>query len=153
LAMFSLFKTSPSPTDLLTSRLYDQDTFYPQFIRDLQQCGTEAIIESPFITGRRLSTLLPIFKRLRARNVSVIINTRQPDEHEDDFMRYEAQQAVSVLHNMGISVLHTGGHHRKLAILDRGILFEGSLNILSQSQSCEIMRRIESFTKLDKFIH
>lgn len=160
--MFSLFKTSPqSPTDLLTSTLYDQDTFYPKFARDLQQCSSEVVIESPFITGRRLGILMPIFKKLRARGVSVAINTRHPQEQEDDFMRYEAQQAVTALQNMGILVFHTGGHHRKLAILDRRILFEGSLNILSQSQSCEIMRRIESqamaqqmivFTKLHKLI-
>ncbi len=47
--MFSIFKTSaPAPTDLLTSTLYDQDTFYPQFIRDLQQCSSEVVIESPW---------------------------------------------------------------------------------------------------------
>jgi hypothetical protein len=55
-------------------------------------------------------------------------------------------------------VLYTAGHHRKLAILDRSILWEGSLNILSQNSSSEIMRRIQSaelawqmahFTKLD----
>jgi len=160
--MFSFFKAPHfSSSDLLTSALYDQSTFYPQFIRDLQQCTSEVVIESPFVTSRRLGTLTPIFKKLRARNVRIIINTRRPDEHDDEFMRYEAHRAMSVLQNMGVLVLHTGGHHRKLAILDRNILFEGSLNILSQSHSCEIMRRIESqvlaqqmiaFTKLHKFI-
>ena len=37
----------------------------------------------------------------------------------------------------------TYGHHRKLAIIDRSILYEGSLNILSQNDSLEIMQRIE----------
>ena len=56
-------------------------------------------------------------------------------------------------------VLYTVKHHRKLAIIDEEILWEGSLNILSQGDSCEIMRRTFSdslalqmlhFTKLDK---
>ena len=34
--------------------------------------------------------------------------------------------------------------HRKLAVIDRAILWEGSLNILSQSNSKEIMRRTKS---------
>jgi hypothetical protein len=43
-----------------------------------------------------------------------------------------------------VLVLATSNHHhRKLAILDREILWEGSLNILSQSRSREIMRRIK----------
>jgi hypothetical protein len=37
-----------------------------------------------------------------------------------------------------------GNHHRKLAILDKKILWEGSLNILSQIYSREIMRRIDN---------
>lgn len=160
--MFRIFKTSsPLRTDLLTSTLYDESTFYPKFIRDLERCSSEVVIESPFVTGRRLDMLMPILRKLRTRNVRVVINTRHPDEHEDAFMHYEAQRTMLILQDIGVLVLHTGGHHRKLAILDRQILFEGSLNILSQSDSSEIMRRIESqvlaqqmivFTKLHKFI-
>ncbi|HPF30831.1 MAG TPA: hypothetical protein PLO25_00775 [Candidatus Saccharibacteria bacterium] len=39
-------------------------------------------------------------------------------------------------------MLFTSGHHRKLVIID-GILWEGSLNILSQNDSCELMRRMQ----------
>jgi hypothetical protein len=62
---------------------------------------------------------------------------------------------------MGVHVLFTGGHHRKLVVVDRRVLYEGSLNVLSQNNSSEIMRRIESarlawqtigFVGLDKYI-
>lgn len=55
----------------------------------------------------------------------------------------------------------TDNHHRKLAIIDRKIVWEGSLNIPSQSNSREIMRRIEgkeiaedafNFLRFDRFI-
>jgi hypothetical protein len=58
-------------------------------------------------------------------------------------------------------LLCLGNHHRKLAILDRSIVWEGSLNILSQTYSRELMRRIEDresaeqmfiFLNLDRFI-
>jgi hypothetical protein len=45
---------------------------------------------------------------------------------------------------MEVKVLYTVKHHRKLAIIDDEILWEGSLNILSQNDSCEIMRRTVS---------
>lgn len=48
------------------------------------------------------------------------------------------------MHKLGVTVLFTGKLHRKIAITDNEILWEGSLNILSQSDSCEIMRRIVS---------
>ncbi|HSX06812.1 MAG TPA: phospholipase D-like domain-containing protein [Candidatus Saccharimonadia bacterium] len=130
--------------DLATSRLFDEDTFYPAFIKDLENCGNELIIESPFITTRRLDQLLPILLKLKQRKVRIIINTRDPHEHDEERCRDEAHRAIARLQKVGIHILYTGGHHRKLVIVDRAILYEGSLNVLSQNKSSEIMRRIES---------
>jgi len=158
--MFRLFRNHAAANTLLSSKLFDQDTFYKAFIKDLSRCDKEVLIESPFITGNRVASLLPIFSKLESRGVRVTVNTRQPSEHEAPFDAY-ASRAIARLQAVGVQVLFTGGHHRKLAILDRGILWEGSLNILSQSASCEVMRRIKSaqlaeqmisFVKVDKFL-
>lgn len=159
--MFNFLRSFHSiSTGLLRSKLFDQTTFYPAFTNDLKRCRRQVIIESPFITTNRMSTLLPIFQKLRKRGVEIIINTRDPQECE---LPWEAQtnDAIYSLAEIGVQILYTGGHHRKLAILDESILWEGSLNILSQNDSCEIMRRIKSptlakqminFTKVDKFL-
>jgi hypothetical protein len=55
----------------------------------------------------------------------------------------QASIAIHTMQQMGVRVLYTVKHHRKLAIID-DVLWEGSLNILSQNDSCEIMRRIKS---------
>jgi phosphatidylserine/phosphatidylglycerophosphate/cardiolipin synthase-like enzyme len=123
--------------------LFDQNTFYAALENDLQRCQRELIIESPFITASRINVLLPIFGKMCRCNVKIIINTRDPIEHEGDYVR-QAQEAVMILQDMGITVLYTAKHHRKLAIIDRHVTYEGSLNILSFSDSCEIMRRIVS---------
>lgn len=65
-----------------SSSLYDQTTFYKRFERDLAHARHEVIIESPFITARRMATFLAIFAKLRRHGVSIIINTRDPVEHE-----------------------------------------------------------------------
>jgi len=123
--------------------LFDSNTFYPAFEKDLQQCISEVIIESPFMTLRRISFLLPAIQKAVDRGVSIIINTKPLREH-DNYMYEEVVQCIAELQSLGVEVLYTGGHHRKLAIFDRKILWEGSLNILSQNDSCEIMRRTES---------
>ena len=98
----------------------------------------------PFVTRRRLSELLPVLQKLKNRKVRVVINTRDPYEHDEGYRRDEAHMAIASLQRLSVRVLYTGEHHRKLAILDRRVLYEGSLNILSQNGSREIMRRIES---------
>lgn len=126
------------------SLLFDEKTFYTAFLADLEQAKHEVIIESPFITTERMSYLWPKLVKLIDRGVKVFVVTRDPKEHSDG---YEMQSEVEIhnLENNGIQVfICSGNHHRKLSIIDREIVWEGSLNILSQAVSREIMRRIES---------
>ena len=141
--MLRLFKNRLVANGLVASALFDQDNFYDAFLSDLSNCRKELIIECPFMTIRRISMLLPILRKLRRRGVTILINTRDPAEH-DDIYEQQALEAISWLQELGAHVLYTGGHHRKLAILDRNVLWEGSLNILSHNDSCEIMRKITS---------
>jgi hypothetical protein len=142
--MISLFRSRKAPpTDLLTSCLYNEGTFYPAFIRDLKGCQQSVIIESPFITAKRMASMLPILKQLTKRGIRVVINTRSPEEH-DGTHRVQAEEVVANLQELDVLVLFTVGHHRKLAIIDKTTVWEGSLNILSHNDSCEIMRRTES---------
>lgn len=133
------------------SKLYNQDTFYEAFECDLLRALHEVVIESPFITASRMNALLPIFTKLRKRDVSITINTRNPDDHDGDYY-HQATRAMADMQELGIRVLYTTGHHRKLAIIDRGVIYEGSLNILSFSDSCEIMRRIASSTEATRLL-
>lgn len=141
-----------------TSRLYNQNTFYDAFLHDLRHAKSRVIIESPFITEKRISALLPALRYLRKRNVRVVVNTKPFEEHEVGY-RQQTIWAVGAMQDLGIEILFTNGHHRKIAIID-DILYEGSLNILSQNDSCELMRRMKSkelvkemleFTKLKKW--
>lgn len=146
----------------INSRLFDETTFYKQFICDLKRSKSEVIIESPFITSARMKTYWPIFRKLYDRGVKIYIITRDPKEHNQGY-EVQSESEIRKLEILGIQVLLcTGNHHRKLAIIDREILWEGSLNILSQIHSREFMRRLEGdgfatdlfkFLKFGKYIH
>jgi phosphatidylserine/phosphatidylglycerophosphate/cardiolipin synthase-like enzyme len=128
---------------MIKTSLHDEKTFYPHFLSDLEQSQSEVIIESPFITTSRIKTFLPVFRRLVARGVKVYIVTRDPREHTDGYNN-QSEVEIQEFEAVGIQVLMcTGNHHRKLAIIDRNVLWEGSLNILSQAKSREFMRRLE----------
>ncbi len=138
-----LFETSPK--SLLTSKLFDEITFYDTFIKDLKRCEEEVIIESPYIACLRMKSLDPIFQKLVKKGIKVYVITRNPIEHSESLAK-QAELEISIFEEYDVQVLLCrGNHHRKLAIIDRQILWEGSLNILSQGNSREIMRRIESY--------
>lgn len=148
-------------SSLATSQLFNENTFYHSFIQDLWKCREEIIIESPFITTLRMNDFRSVFRKKIEEGIKICVFTRDPREH-DLPMATQAEVEIQFFERIGIQTLIcTGNHHRKLAILDREISWEGSLNILSQTHSREIMRKIENekltmkmfnFLKLARFI-
>ena len=147
-----LFSNRFDTSALCSSQLYDNETFYRAFTNDLRCAKRTIYIESPFITTRRIDLLLPMIARLRLKGIRVTINTRCPDEHEGEY-REQSHQAVQAMQSIGVTVLFTVKHHRKLAIIDNEILWEGSLNILLQAKSREFMRRLEGGGFADDLFH
>lgn len=142
-------KQTQSIPSVTESILYDETTFYNQFTQDLGKTKEEVIIESAYITVPRVRKLKPIFDKLAKRGVKVYIITRYPHEH-DSIMAEQSEAGIRYFEALGAQVLLCEGHHRKLAIIDRMLLWEGSLNILSQTHSRELMRRIESKEEVEK---
>jgi phosphatidylserine/phosphatidylglycerophosphate/cardiolipin synthase-like enzyme len=123
--------------------LFNESTFYKNFITDLLKAKQEVWIESPFITTKRMNKLVPLFNKLVRRGVKVYVITRDPREHLSPY-KEQSEREIQHFERIGIQALICrGNHHRKLALIDREIVWEGSLNILSQIKSREIMRRLE----------
>lgn len=145
-----MFNSKRSDTTL--TRLYNQDSFDDAFLKDISSCQNSLVIESPFIRLNRVLSLVPALTKLRKRGVHIIINTRNPVEHDSEYHE-QAEYAVGMMQDRGVRVLYTVKHHRKLAIIDRSTFWEGSLNILSYYDSCEIMRRTVSPTEAEILIN
>jgi len=131
--------------------LADENSFYYKFEQDLNQAKQEVIIESPFITIPKMRSLKPIFERLVKRGVAVYIITRHPEEH-NPFMAEQSETGIQYFEDLGIQVLLCKSLHRKLAIIDRSIVWKGSLNILSHKSSREFMEREENKQKVGELI-
>ncbi len=130
-----------TPTTVHQRALYNDRTFFPAFERDLEQAKEEVIICSPFVTKFRSEHFRRTLKLLQRRNIAVFIITRPLVEH-DFMMRNEARVALQEYEQFGAFISFVPGNiHEKVAIIDRTILWEGSLNILSQRNSREMMRR------------
>ena len=126
--------------------LSDENTFYYRFERDLAQAKHEVIIESPFITVPKLRALKSSFESLMKRNIVVFVITRHPEEH-DSFMAQQAEAGIQYFEKIGVQVFMSKTHHRKLAMIDRRIVWKGSLNILSHKNSRELMEREDDEAK------
>ena len=142
--MLSILRSTIGGQKLLTSHLYSERAFYQTFLRDLRKARRNVVIESPYLTENRVNYLMPSLRRLRKRKVNVRVNTRHPRFHSS-LMKTQAEKAMRILVDSRIKVYtYDDQRHWKLAAIDKTILWEGSLNILSHSRSREIMRRTNS---------
>lgn len=129
---------------LSESELFDEQTFFKAFSKDFKQANDYVVIESPFITIRRASELAVLCRKLTKRGVTVKVYTRN-SYHHDGSLIHQSIEGIRILKKAGVKVKQCNDlRHRKLAIIDGRILWEGSMNMLSQSRSREIMRRTES---------
>ncbi len=144
---FTLSKTDTKPSDSQMSFiLADETSFYQRFEQDLLEATKEVIIESPFVTIAKLRSLKPIFELLINKGVKVFVITRHPDEH-DALMAEQSEVVIRFFERIGVQVLMCRDHHRKIAMIDRRIVWKGSLNILSHRNTREFMEREENEQK------
>jgi phosphatidylserine/phosphatidylglycerophosphate/cardiolipin synthase-like enzyme len=123
--------------------LYNERTFYPAFVRDMLKAEKEVVIYCPFISKYRAEFFKNSLEKLRHRNIAVFIFTRPIEEHEL-LTRNEIKAALCDYEELGACIVHLPGFiHSKAAIIDREIVWDGSLNILSQRSSKESMRRTQ----------
>ncbi len=126
--------------------LYNERTFYIDFTKDVMRAKREVVIYSPFVSTYRSARFKRTLTLLKERNIDLFIFTRRIEDY-DPSQQKQAEEAINQYKAMGahVSCLY-GSIHEKVAIIDREVLWEGSLNILSQRTSREIMRRTVSET-------
>lgn len=141
--MMRLFNRKNPVEEILSSNLHNERTFYSAFSKDVKRATASVMIESPYITKRRAREFAGLLNKAR-KGLKVTIYTRNP-YHHDGILIDEAIEGIEILRNAGVTVIACDDmRHRKIAIIDDTILWEGSLNMLSQNGSREIMRRTSS---------
>jgi hypothetical protein len=125
------------------SALYTERNFYAAFFADLHKAVREIVIVSPFLTASRAQQFLDLLRSKVAAGIEVRVFTRTLNEQQGDMFR-QAELVFEGLKQVGAQVVERRGLHQKFAFIDRQIAWEGSLNILSQSdgRSTEHMRRL-----------
>ena len=102
---------------------------------------TGLTIYSPFFTENRLKQLLPVFKEAISRGKTIKIVTKtiaNRAANKRDFYRYWERQLCDI----GVIVHHKNDMHEKLIFVDRNIVWNGSLNVLSYTgRTSEFMMR------------
>jgi len=147
-----LYNVKDIAAEVSQSQLFDEYDFYSYFQKDLLDATQEVIIQSAFLTLSRINHLMPIFKHILAKGVRIFVITRLAREQSGNMIE-QSREGLRLLESNGIIVLPLSGMiHQKFGIIDRKLMWEGSLNILSQRDSSETMRRIDGIATVSQFL-
>ncbi len=128
------FSENPMVADTV---LTDEKVFWELFITDIENAEEEILIVSPYVFPGRLHQLQPYLSAALARSVRIrLIIGHKP---QGDYATPD--QVQNDLKQHGFEVNIQPSIHYKTAVIDGRISWEGSLNILSHSNTKEHMRR------------
>ncbi|MGO8762561.1 MAG: AAA domain-containing protein [Desulfobaccales bacterium] len=129
-----------------------QENFYAILKNDITKAKEKVIIYSAFITIDRLSALEPSIRAATERGIRFYVITKAlGDRNKHDLTTYRMLERT--LENWGVIVIHKRNMHEKLLFIDDDIIWIGSLNTLSFSDTQEIMERRVSQTILNDYVH
>lgn len=123
------------------NRLVVTEEHFYNFLRtDLAKAKSRLVIYSPFLTQNRISQVEPQIRSAVERGVKVYVVTKNLSERgKRELSQYRMLERA--LAKWGAIVIHKQGMHEKLIFIDSDILWEGSLNPLSFSNTGEHMER------------
>jgi hypothetical protein len=114
--------------------------FYTFLRADLAKAKSRIVIYSPFLTQNRLAQIEPQIRYAIEQGVRVYVVTKALCERgKRELSQYRMLERA--LTKWGVIVVHKQGMHEKLIFIDSDILWEGSLNPLSFSNTGEHMER------------
>lgn len=123
--------------------IFDKNNFLPVYINDFANASKEIMIVSPFVTKRRTLQIIPNLRNAITNNVKIIVLTRPAEEYKGkDLISW--QDTIELLQRNGVTLILRSKIHQKFTIMDRRVVWYGSINLLSYGNSEESMMRLES---------
>lgn len=126
---------------MVTQSLFDWQSYIGVYQKDLESATSEIIISGPTISNAKSWALIALSVRLSETGVKIIVSTLSPESFEDGSHQVEVVQA---LRESGITVITTSNRHERFAVIDKNIVWYGSINLLSKEKPEESLMRIDS---------
>jgi hypothetical protein len=136
-------QASPTEPDQKIGTIFNQQSFLPVLSHDMEQTTKEILIVSPYLSRGRVNQMKPLFLAAVAHEAGVVVLTRPPESFADASMQKVAA-IIADMQNSGVKVIVKERIHQKFAVIDRRVVWYGSINLLSYGKSEESMMRFDN---------
>lgn len=128
-----------------TNAIFDSETYHPVYVKDLLEAKQNIIIASPVISGAKVHELIRTLKDSQIKGIEVTIVTWNPDDYGFGDAGYWIQLHEE-MRQAGFYIKSTEENCEHFAIIDREIVWYGSMNLLGKTTTEDSMMRVPSRT-------
>lgn len=126
-----------------TDLIYDRNDFLPVFLHDVKSAAGEILVVSPYVTQRRTDQMLAAVESILQKKIPVTVVTRPSIDYKEKD-RPAREEILRAMEKAGVQVVCRSNFHQKFAVIDRKIVWYGSINLLSFGGAEESMMRLVS---------
>ena len=126
-----------------TNAIFDSESYTSVFERDVAQADTEIVISSPGIGAKGVHRILKTLEERHDSGVKIILLTLSADNYPQQRIE-KTKGLITELIESGVTVLEKTGMHEHFAVIDREIVWYGSVNLLSNAKEEDGLMRVKS---------
>lgn len=123
--------------------IYSHETYKEQYEQDVINATKGIVISSPWINKQKVMKILRLLDKPQLTGAEVTVITL-PSEQYSDKQKVVTEQLIMCLRSNGVSVKTLKEMHEHFAVIDREIVWYGSMNLLSRERQDDNLMRLHS---------
>ena len=127
----------------VSNSIFDSSNYHDVFEKDITQASKSIVISSPYLGGKRVHWLADLSSVLHLKGVSFTVMTLSSENYPDDGREHH-EELISILEKSGIRVEKSPQCHERFAVIDKSLIWYGSMNLLSNAKEEDSLMRLES---------
>ena len=127
----------------VANSIFDSQNYFDVFEKDVVSASKSIVISSPSFSFKKVNWLCVESEHLQLRGVSVVVLTLDPEDYPEDG-RDQHKSHIEHLISAGVNVITLHKYRERFAIIDKSLVWYGSMTLLSNEKEDDSLMRISN---------
>ena len=127
----------------VVNSIFDSQNYFDIFEKDVVSASKSVVISSPSFSFKKVNWLCAESEHLQLRGVSVVVLTLDPEDYPEDG-RDQHKSHIEHLISSGVNVIPRHKYRERFAIIDKSLVWYGSMTLLSNEKEDDSLMRINN---------
>ena len=127
----------------ITNSIFDSHSYFDIFEKDVISAAGSVVISSPSFSFKKVNWLCAESECLQIKGVSVVVLTLDPEDYPEDG-RDQHKSHIDHMTSAGVNVITRHKYRERFAIIDKSLVWYGSMTLLSNEKEDDSLMRINN---------